>query len=178
AINVDFTLLKLEAPREFKGLDEINARQLGAPFEAKLPSVPNLISKYGRRAGPDGLSVCAGATSGSEAIVAHLLACLLARVWKSHEAISLWVEIVERRKQEILATTTTGDASLMAAQQAISRQQLANWDASSRSWLQTADRERRNQHIQLKLIINNLSLLVNTSRDPYKSVIHVWIWGL
>ncbi|KAH8683835.1 hypothetical protein BGZ61DRAFT_534531 [Ilyonectria robusta] len=138
AINFDFTLLKLEAGSEFKGLYDslspkrikeaeqgqhhITARQLEALFEVELPSVPNLISKYGRRvseicsdlktssksfsevsifssqAGPDGLSIWAGATSGFEAIVAHLLAYLLARIWKSHEAISLWVEIVERKK--------------------------------------------------------------------------------
>jgi hypothetical protein len=88
------------------------------------PEIPNLIEAYGTRvseicatldrnaktpdagiftaqAGPDGTTIWAGATSGSAALAVHLLACLLAPIWKSHEATSLWVELVERRKQEI-----------------------------------------------------------------------------
>ncbi|KAL6918542.1 hypothetical protein FSST1_010037 [Fusarium sambucinum] len=217
AFNIDFSLLKLEAPREFNGLrnalspqrienaedgqHHITARQLGALFGAKVPEIPNLISKYGTRVseicsgldeqtqsnfetgifagqtGPDGLNIWAGATSGTSGLAAHLLACLLARIWKAHEATSLWVDIVESRKQEILVASETGTdiASLMASRQIISRQQLASWDASARAWLQTADSERRRQHIQLNLIINNLKLPVNTCHAPYQSVMDTWI---
>ncbi|KAF4451057.1 hypothetical protein F53441_5921 [Fusarium austroafricanum] len=216
AFNIDFSLLKIEAPQEFNGLrnalssrrirdaeggqHHITARQLGALFEAKVPAIPNLISKYGTRVseicsgldeqtqshldagifagqtGPDGLNIWAGATSGTGGLAAHFLACLLARIWKPHEATSLWVEIVDRRKQEIVvASGAVEAAALMASQQIISRQQLAVWDASARAWLQTADRDRRNQHIQLNLIINNLRLPVSTSHDPYQSVMDTWI---
>ncbi|VTT55904.1 unnamed protein product [Fusarium fujikuroi] len=219
AFNIDFSLFKVEAPLEFHGVrnalsvrrikdaeggqHHITARQLGALFEAKVPAIPNLISKYGSRVseicsridetaqesgpfadqiGPDGLNIWAGATSGTGGLATHLLACLLARVWKPHEATSLWVEIVERRKQEIAETlnlTSTAEAaSLMASQQIISRQQLAAWDASARAWLHTADSDRRNQHIQLNLIMNNLQLPVSTIHDPYESVMEAWISAL
>lgn len=151
AFNIDFSLFKVEAPLEFHGVrnalsvrrikdaeggqHHITARQLGALFEAKVPAIPNLISKYGSRVseicsridetaqesgpfadqiGPDGLNIWAGATSGIGGLATHLLACLLARVWKPHEATSLWVEIVERRKQEIVETlnlTSTAEAA-------------------------------------------------------------------
>ncbi|RKL46403.1 hypothetical protein BFJ70_g2895 [Fusarium oxysporum] len=219
AFNIDFSLFKVEAPQEFHGVrnalsirrirdaeggqHHITARQLGALFEAKVPAIPNLISRYGSRVseicsriddtaqesgpfadqiGPDGLNIWAGATSGIGGLATHLLACLLARVWKPHQATSLWVEIVERRKQEIVETlnlTSTAEAaSLMASQQIISRQQLAAWDASARAWLHTADRDRRHQHIQLNLIMNNLQLPVSTIHDPYESVMEAWISAL
>ncbi|GKT58864.1 uncharacterized protein ColTof4_10135 [Colletotrichum tofieldiae] len=140
--NLDFSLMKVEAPKEFLGVGEclsahkrdeaeggqshVTARKLGALFEALVPPVPNLYQAYGKRAsavssrskskspngfesglfasqaGPDGTSIWAAATSGRGAIAIHLLACMLARIWKSHEAISLWAELVDRRKQEIL----------------------------------------------------------------------------
>ncbi|KAF5230520.1 hypothetical protein FANTH_13792 [Fusarium anthophilum] len=219
AFNIDFSLFKVEAPLEFHGVrnalsarrikdaeggqHHITARQLGALFEAKVPTIPNLISKYGSRVseicsriddtaqefgpfadqiGPDGLNIWAGATSGTGGLATHLLACLLARVWKPHEATSLWVEIVERRKQEIMETlnrTSTAEAaSLMASQQIISRQQLAAWDASARAWLHTADSDRRHQHTQLNLIMSNLQLPVSTIHDPYESVMEAWISAL
>lgn len=127
----------------------------------------------------DELNIWAGATPGNGGPAAHLLACLLARIWKAHEATSLRVEIVDRRKEEIMTTLTASStvkaAALMASQQIIPRQQLAAWDASARSWLHTADSNRRRQHIQLDLIINNLHLLVNTNHDPYLGVMETWI---
>lgn len=58
-----------------------------------------------------------------------LLACMLARIWPSSEATSLWVEIVEYRRREIEAQCT-GDETydyvlLQTAQQDITRAQLA-----------------------------------------------------
>jgi hypothetical protein len=222
AFNIDFTLLKIEAPKEYQGLgnalsanrraeaengqSHITARRLGALFDSKLTQVPHLIDAYGKRVseicattaenaqkfpegaifgaqmGADGTNIWAGATSGSGAIAVHLLSCLLARIWKSHEAISLWVELVEKRKQEILSRFNSGSAtaaaSVMAAQQIITREQLAAWDASARSWLHTADSAKRLQQIQLTLIISNISMPVNSSNEPYESVMKAWISGM
>ena len=216
--NLDFSLIKVEAPKEFHGVrdalssrrrDEAEegqphttARKLGALFEAIIPAVPDLLQAYGKRAsaistelttatqvkpnidlfaaqtGIDGTSIWAAATSGKAALAMHLLACMLARIWKSHEAISLWVELVERRKAEILDTynnnTVVETAAMMASKQAFTRQQLAQWDSSARSWLQTADGNRRIQQTQLMLIINNVQLPVNLIKDPYQSVIDAW----
>lgn len=64
--NFDFTLIKYDAPEEYKGLGEalskrrkesaengplhVTARKLGALFRSIMPSVPNLIQAYGIRA--------------------------------------------------------------------------------------------------------------------------------
>lgn len=222
AFNLDFSLLKLEAPKAFHGVRDalstrrlgeaetgvphMTARRLGALFEAKIPQIKNLIETYGHRVseicsglendikhkpdaglfqaqtGPDGTSIWAGATSGSGALAVHLLSCMLARIWKSHEAISLWVELVEKRKQEILSNLTDGRATelaaAMAAQQVITRENLAEWDASARSWLCTADSAMRFQQTQLTLIINNVGIAVNSSNQPYESVMQAWISAL
>jgi len=216
--NLDFSLMKVEAPQEFLGVGDalstrrrgeaeegqthITARKLGALFEALAPLVPHLYQAYGKRAsaissrskieshkglntgifapqvGPDGTSIWAAATSGPGAIAVHLLACMLAKIWKGHEATSLWVELADRRKQQINESTIENIATIMASKQTFSRQQLASWDASARSWLQTADADRRLQQTQLMLIINNVRLPVNSKKDPYDSVPEAWRSGM
>ncbi|KAH8881977.1 hypothetical protein GQ53DRAFT_812359 [Thozetella sp. PMI_491] len=222
AFNIDFSLLKVEAPQEFHGVRDalshrrrndaedgiphIIARRLGALFEPMVPQIPHLIQAYGTRvsdicsnlktkpehspslgafdaqAGPDGTSIWAAATSGRGAVAVHLLACLLARIWKSHEATSLWVELVESRKREIVKdfeeNNAAGTAAVMSARQVFDRQQLASWDASARSWLQTADTAKRLEQTQLMLVINNLRMPVNSSNDPYDSIVKAWISGM
>ncbi|KAF6815775.1 uncharacterized protein CMUS01_12383, partial [Colletotrichum musicola] len=223
SFNLDFSLMKVEAPKEFLGVGDslsthrrgeaedgqfhVTARKLGALFESLVPPVPHLYQAYGKRAseissrsksnkssggfnpgiftpqaGPDGTSIWAAATSGRGAIAVHLLACMLARMWKSHEAISIWVELVDRRKQEIIQTYESTNfaeiASLMASKQDFSRQQLASWDASARSWLQTADTDRKLQQTQFTLIIDNVDLPVNAKKDPYESVVEAWVSGM
>src|SRR5436189_2973436 len=65
-LNVDFALVKVEAPPEYKGVGaslstvrrsaaehgdpHMIARRLASLFESILPSTPNLISAYGHRA--------------------------------------------------------------------------------------------------------------------------------
>lgn len=216
--NLDFSLMKVEAPKEFLGVGDalsarrrgeaeegqahITARKLGALFEAKAPPVTHLYQAYGKRAsaissrtkkesqkgidtglfasqiGPDATSLWAAATSGPGAIAVHLLACMLARIWKSHEAISLWVELVDRRKKEINDNAIENIATIMASKQTFTRQQLAAWDSSARSWLQTADADRKLQQTQLMLIINNVRLPVNSKGDAYASVLTAWTSAL
>jgi hypothetical protein len=97
------------------------ARKLGALFEQLVPLTPELISAYGQRVseisqiravnpkgrdkdgpfadqvGIDGTAIWAAATSGPSAIPVLMLACMLARMWKGPEAISLWAEIIAQR---------------------------------------------------------------------------------
>lgn len=218
SINLDFSLFKVEAPKEFhgvrdalsqvrrenaeSGLPHITARKLGALFEPLVPPIPNLVSAYGQRvseisskissesssnsragfgifssqAGPDATNIWAAATSGRGAMAVQLLACMLARIWNEAEAISLWVELVERRRIEVNDSTVDGSsvAALMAAKQTFNREQLAAWDSSARSWIKTADAHMRVQQTQLMLIISNIELPVNSSRDLYDSVIKAW----
>ena len=221
--NLDFSLMKVEAPKEFHGVRDalsthrrgdaeegtahVTARKLGALFEAKVPKIQHLIEAYGKRVsaissrsnseakghldhfglfegqiGPDGTSIWAAATSGQAAIAVHLLACMLARIWKGNEATSIWVELVEKRKQEISntynITNRVETAAIMAARQSFSRQQLAALDASARSWLRTADADRKQQQTQLMLIVNNVGIPVNSKKDPYDSVLEAWISGV
>ncbi|RDL32634.1 uncharacterized protein BP5553_09090 [Venustampulla echinocandica] len=217
--NLDFTLMKVEAPPEYQrlgaalstsrreraevGSAHTTARKLGALFEQILPATPRLFQAYGQRAsdtansptsnplqglssgpfadhlGIDGTNIWAAATSGKRAIAVHLLACMLARILQGPEAISTWVELVERRKQQIKTefeqNSISDMPSIMAAQQDISREHLALWDASARAWLQTCDNVHKNQQTQLRLIVNNVNYPINNHKDTYQSVIEAWV---
>ncbi len=108
---------------------------------------------------------------------------MLARPWGPQEATSIWVELVSERKKEVAASLDSAaglpySSYAAAAQPEILRSQLAEWDASARSWLQYADRVKYRQQKQLLLIIDNLGLQVNTKNQTYSSVIETWILAL
>ena len=58
----------------------------------------------------------------------------------------------------------------MAAQQELTRTQLAEWDASARAWLRAADAIKIKQQRQLELIIGNVKTDVNSKPSVYQSV--------
>jgi len=130
----------------------------------------------------DGTSIYAAATSGSSAIAIHLLACMLARSWPAPVATSIWVELVAERKREL--ENSIDDSQLQgilaraAAQQKISRDQLAAWDASARAWLRTADEVKAFEQTQLRLIIKDSGLSLNTSGNTYNSVLEAWVMAM
>lgn len=178
------------------------ARKLQALFSGLLTPCPNLHKAYGSRAteitklstiginepivhgpfaehvGVDGGSLWAAATSGLGAVAVHLLACMLARVFTSTEATSIWEEIVTIRKKEILATSESVGPdqmfAVLAAKSTLTREHLADWDASARAWLRAADEAMHLKHKQLFLIINNINVPVNFHGSTYTSVIQAW----
>ncbi|MCJ1442089.1 MAG: hypothetical protein MMC23_002581 [Stictis urceolatum] len=179
------------------------ARRLGALFEQTIPSTPKLVTSYGLRCteiiktpgvnpegssfrhgpfhnfvGADGTALWAAATSGIASLGVYLLACLLADCWGPKEAISIWVELVERRKKEIRDTTGSGslvtDSSILSAQQEITRSDLAAWDASARAWLQSADQAKYKQKSQLNLIVKNTPMPFDNGPYTYEKVIEIW----
>ncbi|KAF2497617.1 hypothetical protein BU16DRAFT_559352 [Lophium mytilinum] len=184
------------------GTAHITARKLGALFEHKLPKTPILFDCYGRRAsevassplfedppskfngifadqvGVDGTSIWAAATSGKGAIAVHLLACMLARMWSSTEATSIWAEIIEERKKELSnvdCSEPVSFATLAAAQITIPREQLAEWDSSARAWLRAADAACNRQQTQLMLILKNINIPVNhEQKNLFHSVVSAW----
>jgi hypothetical protein len=184
------------------GQPHITARRLGALFEGTCPATPNLIKAYGLRAseiaayakehfaepsesifaeqnGIDGTSIWAAATSSPAAIHVQLLACMLARVWKVQQATSVWYELVMHRRKEIAGKYEEGEtlrfATLTAAAQAsISRSHLAEWDASARAWLRTADRVKSRAQKQLMLIVANMNISVSNDMAVYSSVMAAW----
>ncbi|RYP47080.1 hypothetical protein DL768_006807 [Monosporascus sp. mg162] len=216
-LNVDFSLVKLEAPTEFKplgheltvtrrmkaedGMPHVTARKLGALFQHWIPRTPHLIRAYGSRAveiskcravnpkaskadgvfaehvGIDGTSIWAAATSGPHAIPIHLLACLLARVWSGPEAIAIWAELVSERKKELSAIDQMDplyEQSQHISRISIPRHDLAEWDASARSWLQAGDRAMESKQKQLMLIVNNVDVPVSTDPVLLQNVRGVW----
>ncbi|EZF34078.1 hypothetical protein H109_04459 [Trichophyton interdigitale MR816] len=178
------------------------ARRLAALFEPLVPSTPRLISAYGTRVseiiespgvnptgsrahgpfkeyiGTDGTAVWAAATSGVAALGIYLLSCLLARAWDSREAISIWVELIEERKQEIQSAfgrnVPVSAASAMSSLQPIARHDIALWDASSRSWLRSADQAKQRDHHQLLLISKNVRMPFFGGSSTYEQVISTW----
>ncbi|KAL9089296.1 MAG: hypothetical protein Q9165_005864 [Trypethelium subeluteriae] len=221
AVNIDFSLIKIEAPKEYRDLGlalskkrnteaengevHVTARRLGALFADTIPKTPNLYRAYGLRAseiaksgvshpssakhygmfadhlGADGTSIWAAATSGETAIALHLLACMLARIWSHAEAVSIWVEILEERKRIVNSSEQEGILGILALQTSrvsLSRSQLAVWDTSARSWLQTADEAKNFQQTQLMLILKNLGTSVNSKPFVYESVLEAWTSSL
>ena len=142
------------------GRTHVTARQLGALFADDLPSTPNLSTAYGRRVseivaspklqprgsepngplgdfiGADGTSIWAAATSGRGAMAAHLLACLLAKLWQPSEATAIWSELVAARQailQERLQQEYSPINLLTSSRIEVTEGNLAEWDASARS---------------------------------------------
>ncbi|KAI5459036.1 hypothetical protein BGZ63DRAFT_465761 [Mariannaea sp. PMI_226] len=124
---VDFSLVRVEIPKQFEGLctalsphrrdnaergsQHRTARRLGALFEQIIPNIDILAAAYGERAndygpfsnhvGVDGTSIYAAVSSGSHVIALHLLACMLARIFSSSEATAIWAQLVECRLNEL-----------------------------------------------------------------------------
>lgn len=183
------------------GREHIVARKLGALFHKFLPPTPTLIRAYGERAsaiaasdigyskgstadgvfadyvGADGTSIWAAATSSEEAISVHLLACMLARIWSAPEATAIWVEIVEDRQAELTMLTPDDPlhlSDLAAARLDLTRDDLANWDASARSWLSIADEVMKRKQTRLLLLVDKTKLPVDVTPGVYKSVTSAW----
>lgn len=141
-----------------------------------------MFAAYG---GIDGTAIWAAATSSSSALHVQLLACMLARVWPASEATSVWYELVKERRRNIEQKWNANEelnfASLTAAAQSdISRANLAEWDASARSWLRTADTVKTKEQDQLMLFIANLNVPININQKMgvYESVIDAWTSAL
>lgn len=184
------------------GRPHVTARILGALFSSLVPETPKLFSLYGLRAseisgsptinpsqvqdyeffssrvGADATTVWAGATSGPGAIAVHLLACMLARVWDPSEVTSIWMEIVKERSGNILNEFEGGRpvdfGDVAAAKNALTRQQLAEWDASARAWLHAADRVKAREQKQLMLILDNIRQYFDSARGTFSSVMEAW----
>ena len=184
------------------GQSHITARILGRLFTGALPKTPNLTRVYGVRAseisksatedssktqsrgffadhsGADGTTIWASATSGPESIPTHLLACLLARAWDPSEAISIWEELVRKRREIIMddfARSNIADLrDVGAAKHPLSRDHLAEWDNSARSWLRTADRVKQREQKQVLLIFDNVEQQIRSDQGTYESVLSAW----
>lgn len=203
------SLSKIRIDNAECGPIHMTARRLGALFDGMLPSTPSLLKAYGSRAsaialaakdtitpepensmfaaygGVDGTSIWAAATSSRSALHVQLLACMLARVWPASEATSVWYELVKERRRDIEQKWKDDEAlpfaSLTAAVQSdISRANLAEWDASARAWLRTADRVKTKEQDQLMLFIANLNVPININQEMgvYDSVVTAWISAL
>ena len=107
---------------------------------------------------------------------------MLARIWSGPEATSIWVELVEKRQAELTQENISDfyhHPGLVAAQITISRDQLAAWDNSARTWLRAADRVKSRQQKQLMLMVKNISIPVDTNQgNTYRSVINAWTTAL
>ncbi|KAL4901066.1 hypothetical protein BDW74DRAFT_187916 [Aspergillus multicolor] len=181
-----------------EGSFHVLARRLGFLFEDILPKVPFLLKAYGTRAseiageydkakassrsiadgifgshlGIDSTSIWAGATSSKPALLMHLLACMLARLWSPQEATAIWAEVVDLRRQAVKREASDGDGTSnvlaqLAAQYDADWASLQGWDASARSWLQIADSSSfKGKQKQIELIANNLSVSIQTQVTP------------
>ncbi|WQF89925.1 hypothetical protein CDEST_14939 [Colletotrichum destructivum] len=150
-------------------------------------------SMFESYAGIDATSIWAAATSSDPAradrgaLHIHLLASMLAKMWTAPEAVSIWFELVKERQRVISEQLERGDAlpfslAAAAAQHQIQRSQLAEWDASARAWLQTADSVMVKEQDQLRIILENIELPVSGGQSRasmlYLSVTEAWCRAL
>ncbi|KAF5983481.1 hypothetical protein FCOIX_3212 [Fusarium coicis] len=196
-LSVDFSLIKVEVPKQFEGLGKaLSPHRLGALFEQVIPDIDVLAAAYGERvseiaasrqldlngeeygpfskyAGVDGTSIYAAASSGSSVIALHLLACMVARMLKDAEATAFWVQLVNSRLEELESkadpTQIHGIAALYTIEHGrqITRDDLAAWDASARAWLDIATEAKMWEATQLRLILNNIPP-IRAEKDIYK----------
>ena len=178
-------------------------RKLGCLFEQIIPSTPRLIRVYGLRTsaiiqspginpkgskshgpfesfvGADGTSIWAAATSGASAMAVHLLVCMLARQFDDSKiGTAILVELVVERQREIQVAMENNHnitiSSAIAARQDISREELAAFDASARSWLCSADEAKMSCQKRLMLILGNINVTVSGGSSTYTKVIDAW----
>lgn len=177
------------------------ARRLGALFDGVCPPTPKLLKAYGIRVseiaetatkeekkdngifaahtGVDGTSIWASATSSVAALQLQLLACMLAKVWKPTQATSIWYELVKERRKEIASKYENGEemqfkSMTAAVQSEISRESLAEWDASARAWLRVADRVKAREQTKLRLVLGDVNTVVDDDKNVFPSVMKTW----
>ncbi|KAN0099778.1 hypothetical protein V8E51_013553 [Hyaloscypha variabilis] len=173
-INFDFSLVKVDAPPEFMRFESQEISESLTITDSDL----DRARIFEEHLGFDGTAIWAAATSGKDAISLIMLACMLTKIWSQPEATSLWQDLVEERRKEIHATCDGSSPShfaiLAAAQQIISRSELADWNASICAWIQTADQAMLKKQKQLELIINNIHLPISNSMSAYSSILNAW----
>jgi hypothetical protein len=109
---------------------------------------------------------------------------MLARMWNAPEAIAVWDELVTKRKEEISEEVERAvfpskfDADLCASAQELTRNELALWDASARSWIESADKAKARERKQLILMLDNINVPVNSEQSVYSSVTVAWSTAL
>ena len=93
---------------------------------------------------------------------------MLARIWEAPEATSVWAEIVAQRQEEIRGCCRGTAVCRTQLCRLCNRSSLglnsADWDASIRAWLLTADEARKRDQAQLMLIVKNINLPVSNKR--------------
>lgn len=99
-------------------------------------------------------------------------------MWPPAEAPSIWVELVESRRQQIATLTERSEnittSLFLAGQCVITREQLAEWDNSARAWLQRAEQIKKTQQKQVLLICSNISTPVNARPNTFENVVEGW----
>jgi hypothetical protein len=86
---------------------------------------------------------------------------------------------VAERQRQLISTADPQYSrieDLAAAHLAISKEQLASWDASARAWLRAAQESPmvKTRQTKLMLILKNLGIPVSNRPDVYNSVIEAW----
>lgn len=179
------------------------ACKLGFLFYELLPDTPKIIKAYGTRiseilsrpdispegtendgpfrafVGADCTSIWAAATCGPASVSVLLLACMLSRAWDTKAATSIWVELVEERRRQIETQIRDNRIvhphSMAAAREMIGRAELADWDASARSWLRRADLFMALNHTQFRLVVDNLAIPYSSTGSTFEKVTMAWI---
>ena len=91
---------------------------------------------------------------------------------------AIWVELVLKRQREIEEAVKNNHVvspfTEIAARQEISREELAAFDASARSWLASSDEAKLSCQKRMMLIVQNLKVVINGGPSTYAEVVEAW----
>lgn len=87
---------------------------------------------------------------------------MLAKMYNDPEATSAWVKLVKERRKRIASNFDAEEpvplsAVAAAAPEDIPRSQLADWDASARAWLRTANTIKAKEKRQLMSLLDKVA---------------------
>ncbi|KAL8887638.1 MAG: hypothetical protein Q9215_004826 [Flavoplaca cf. flavocitrina] len=194
-LNFDFTLLKLEAPKEFGGLGSImslkrktnaesgafhrTARKLGALFEGTLPEIQELTKAYGIRASEIAQS--------DKVKTKHARATELFQNQIGADSTSIW------------AAATSGDAAVSVHLLACMLARVFSGTVATSIWVEIVagqklhiDEKQKTanfasaydaaimakQHLAMMNMLDAAKISVNSETNTYRSVITAWIDAL
>ncbi|KAK8022288.1 hypothetical protein PG993_013055 [Apiospora rasikravindrae] len=144
---------------------------LAALFEGVFPETLELIKAYGERV----FEIPKHARANEH----KTLSSSVFGSYTGVDVTSIWVELIDERKKAIAADWDHNESipfsvAAAAAQQGIARTQLAEWDTSSRAWLQTADSVIAAKQTQLRLVPKNVELPKADESSVHPGVVTAW----
>lgn len=64
---------------------------------------------------------------------------------------------------------------MMASRQDFTREELAQWDNSARSWIQCGDLVKEKEHSNMLNVLDTAKLVINRDKNTFRNVMTAWV---